>query len=197
MRVVGIKKAYGDRVVFDGLEIEFPDGKITCVMGKSGVGKTTLLKILAGLTPYTGRVEGCEKVAFVFQEPRLIAHMSVEENIAFAVGRDALIKEKIAKLLAEVGLKGMEKRLAKTLSGGEASRVALVRAFAYGAPVILMDEPFADLDGETKAQVKKAFLKLWEEKKQTVVIVTHDQAEALELGEKVVELAAQNLENIH
>ena len=59
-----------------------------------------------------------------------------------------------------------------------------------------MDEPFADLDGETKAQVKKAFLKLWEEKKQTVVIVTHDQAEALELGEKVVELAAQNLENI-
>lgn len=185
MRVVGVKKAYGERVVFDGLDLEFPDGRISCVMGKSGVGKTTLLKILAGLTDYEGRVEGCEKAAFVFQEPRLIAHMSVGENIAFAVGRDGLTKEKLADLLTAVGLTGMEKRKAKTLSGGEASRVALARAFAYGAPVILMDEPFADLDGETKAQVKGTFLKLWQEKRQTVVIVTHDEQEAAEMGEKV------------
>ena len=188
MRVKGLKKAYGEVRVFDGLELEFPEGQITCVMGESGVGKTTLLKILAGLTDYEGQVEGGGKTAFVFQEPRLLAHMSVEENIAFAVGRCGVSKEEIGEMLAQVGLGGMEKRRAKTLSGGEAARVALVRAFAYDAPIILLDEPFSALDKENKERAKNAFLALWKRKKQTVVLVTHDETEAAELGNKVVVL---------
>ena len=117
-----------------------------------------------------------------------MGELPVEENIAFAVGRCGLSKEEIGEMLAQVGLGGMEKRQAKTLSGGEAARVALVRAFAYDAPIILLDEPFSALDKENKERAKNAFLALWKRKKQTVVLVTHDEAEAAELGNKVVVL---------
>ena len=188
MRVTGLKKAYGERIVFDGEEFTFPEGRITCVMGKSGAGKTTLLKILAGLTPFEGGIEGGGKSAFVFQEPRLISHMTVAENIAFAVGRYAVNEEKLAGMLTAVGLGGMQNRRAGELSVGEAQRVALVRAFACEAPVVLLDEPFSALDKESKELAIDAFLALWREKRQTVVLVTHEEEEALRLGESVIRL---------
>lgn len=182
MRITGLRKAYGERVIFDGLDLEIPEGKITCVLGESGVGKTTLLKILGGLTDYTGEIEGKKKAAFVFQEPRLIAHMSVYENIEFAVGR----YEGIEETLALVGLENNKMQRAGSLSGGEAQRVALARAFLFPAPLVLLDEPFSSLDTGNKLRVMKAFHGLFQRGKKTAVLVTHDLDEALALGHKIV-----------
>lgn len=186
MKISGLKKAYGERLIFDGLHLEIPEGKITCVLGESGVGKTTLLKILGGLTNYLGTLEERKKAAFVFQEPRLIAHMSVYENIEFAVGR----VEGIEETLALVGLEGKGKQRAGSLSGGEAQRVALARAFLFPAPLILLDEPFSSLDTANKFLAMEAFYKLFENGKRTAVLVTHDVDEALTLGHKIVRLKA-------
>lgn len=182
MRIVDLKKSYGERVIFERLQLEIPEGKITCVLGESGVGKTTLLKILGGLADYTGRIEGAQKAAFVFQEPRLIPYKNVEENLKFAVGRC----EGIKKTLALVGLEEKALQPASSLSGGEAQRVALVRAFLFGAPLVLLDEPFSSLDTGNKLQAMKAFYGLQQREKRTAVVVTHDLDEALALGHKIV-----------
>ena len=186
MRVLHLKKSYGERVVFECLNLEIPEGKITCVLGESGVGKTTLLKILGGLTDYTGTVEGAQKAAFVFQEPRLIPYKSVEENLKFAIGRC----EGIEKTIALVGLQEKGGRLASSLSGGEAQRVALARAFLFGAPLVLLDEPFSSLDTGNKLRAMKAFYELQKREKRTAVVVTHDLDEALMLGHKIVLIKA-------
>ena len=182
MRLVNLQKSYGERVIFKGLNLEIPQGKITCVLGESGVGKTTLLKALCGLTEYAGRIEGMEKAAFVFQEPRLLAHMTIRENIEFAVGR----YEGIEEMLALVGLDSMADRKAGSLSGGEAQRVALARAFLFDAPLILLDEPFSSLDTGNKLRVMQAFYGLFLKGEKTAVFVTHDIDEALAVGDKIV-----------
>ncbi|MBQ8320687.1 MAG: ABC transporter ATP-binding protein [Clostridia bacterium] len=179
MRAGGLKKAYGEQVIFGGQDFEFPEGKITCLFGRSGVGKTTLLKILGGLTDYDGQIEGRKKAAFVFQEPRLIAHMSVYENIRFVVGMSANIDE----MLARLGLKELREKRAGELSGGEAQRVALARALLFDAPLLLLDEPFSSLDEETGNRARAAVLEVCKAGKKTAVIALHDEAEAVGLGE--------------
>ncbi len=182
MRVEALRKSYGERIIFDGLNLEIPEGKITCVLGESGIGKTTLLKILGGLTEYTGTLTEGKKAAFVFQESRLIAHMSVRQNIQFAVGR----YEGMEEMLELVGLRERIDQRAGSLSGGEAQRVALVRAFLYDAPLILLDEPFSSLDTANKLRAMKAFYSLFEREERTAVLVTHVVDEALTLGHKIV-----------
>ena len=187
MTVVGLNKSYGAKRVFEDFSLEIAEGEILCVLGESGGGKTTLLNILSGLTEYTGSLEGVpNKIAYVFQEPRLLPHLSVRENVAFAGGRVELIDE----ILQKVELSDKENRRASRLSGGEKQRVSLARAFAVDFDLLLMDEPFSSLDTGLKIRLTEAFAELWNAYggKKTAVFVTHDIEEALMLADRIVVL---------
>lgn len=178
-----ISKRYEEKKVFDGFSLEIADGEILCVLGASGVGKTTLLHILAGLTSYEGELLGVpQNVGYVFQQPRLLPHLTVEQNLCYAGGK----AEEIDEILQKIGLLEMKNKRAGLLSGGEQQRVSLARAFLCGAPLLLMDEPFSALDTRLKLRLMDLFARLWETYKPTVVLVTHDLEEAWALGHRVV-----------
>lgn len=180
---VNITKAYGEKCVFENLELQFAENEITCILGASGVGKTTLLRILSGLTDYTGEIENLpKKVGYVFQEPRLLPHLTVEQNLLYVGGRYALIEE----LLRKTEMTSHKDKYPKQLSGGEKQRVAFARAFVCEPDLLLMDEPFSSLDTALKIRQMQAFARLWEEKKPTTVFVTHDIEEAWALGHRIM-----------
>ena len=126
-----VSKSYGENVVFERLTLDIDDGQILCVLGESGGGKTTLLNILAGLTDYVGEVENAPKgVAYIFQEPRLLPNLTVEQNLHYAGGRYELID----KILQKTELLDKRNKRPKELSGGEKQRVSIARAFLSSAP---------------------------------------------------------------
>ncbi len=184
-----INKSYETKRVFTDFELEVPNGEITCVLGASGVGKTTLLNILAGLTAFDGEIVGApEKVGYVFQTPRLIPHLTVAENLAYAGGEP----EKIDRVLETLQLTEHKNKRPTKLSGGEKQRVNLARAFLSDAELLLLDEPFAALDTGLKIRLWQEFAWLWEEKKPTTVLVTHDLEEAWALGHTILLLQDGN-----
>ena len=169
-----VTKSFDSVRVLDLPALEIPDTGIFAILGASGNGKTTLLRILAALeTPDSGSVEGLDgkKISVVFQEDRLLPTLTALQNVAI------VSNEKNAKdALCAVGLSDAADKLPSQLSGGMARRVALARAIAYGGDVYLLDEPFKGLDSEIKNQVVSLFVKLAE--KASVIIVTHDEQEA-------------------
>ena len=180
-----ISKSYGEQTVFDGLTLEIRDKEILCVLGESGGGKTTLLHILAGLLPYEGAIENAPKnVGYIFQEPRLLPNLTVEQNLAYAGGR----YEDIQEILQKTELFSLRKKRPSELSGGEKQRVAIARAFLSDAPLLLLDEPFSSLDTALKLRLANVFAKMWQEKPRTAVFVTHDLEEALMLGHRIIVL---------
>ena len=180
-----INKSYETKRIFSDFAFEFADGEVTCVLGASGVGKTTLLNILAGLTPFEGEVVGIrKKVWYIFQEPRLLPNLSVEENLRFALGEHVRIEE----MLEKVGLLEHARKRPSQLSGGEKQRVAVARAFLSGADLLLLDEPFSSLDTALRLRLWELFASLWLEKKPTAVLVTHDLEEAWSLAHRIVVL---------
>ncbi len=185
MRLTNVTKSYGSAAVLQGVSLEIPDGKITCILGKSGVGKTTLLNLLAGvLQADGGALEIPESVGYVFQENRLLPHLTVVENLQFVGGR----YEMIVKLLQGAGLEELADRKVKTLSGGQKRRVALLRAFAVDAPVVLLDEPFSALDSVTKDSLLTMTVEHLHSCSKTAVFVTHDVDEAIAIGDKIAVL---------
>ena len=175
--------------VLRGLNLKFENGSFTVIVGRSGCGKTTLLRILAGLESCTaGRVlsPGGKRVSMVFQEPRLMPWLSVRRNAAFGVKRPD--RGKIDALIAAVGLAGFEEALPSQLSGGMKQRTALARALAPDPDVLLMDEPFAALDFFTRMTMQNLLLRLYRRSKITVVFVTHSIDEAILLGRRIVSL---------
>ena len=187
MRLTDVTKQYGSAAVLQGVSLEIPDGKITCVLGKSGAGKTTLLNLLAGiLRADGGAVEMPEKVGYVFQENRLLHHLTVVENLKFVGGR----VEFIERLLLETGLDGLANRKVRTLSGGEKRRVAFLRAFCVDAPALLLDEPFSALDSVTKEGLLSMTVEHLRKYHKTAVFVTHDVDEAIAIGDKIAVLGA-------
>ena len=186
----GVTKKYGDRVVFDRIDLTFKSGKINCVLGPSGSGKSTILNILGGLTDFEGTVEKPQKVAYIFQESRLLPNLSVWENVEYVVldlskeARKALI-ERLLKL-TEIYDRRNDRPAA--LSGGMARRAAMARAYAYPAELLLMDEPFSALDLGLKLRQMEVYNSLAKEYPRTSVFVTHDIDEALLFSDTVTVL---------
>ena len=180
-----ITKRYKEKCVFDGFALEILSGEVTCILGASGVGKTTLLHCLAGLTPFEGEIDGkTEKVGFVFQEPRLLPFLTVEENLAY-VGAS---EDEIRTALELLEISAYAKQYPDMLSGGEKQRVALARAIVKKSPLLLLDEPFSSLDLPLKLRLISAFKTLYQSYTPTVVFVTHDIDEALCIGQRIVVL---------
>lgn len=189
IKLENINKEYGEKIVFENLSLSIEENAVTAVLGESGVGKTTLLNILSGAASYTGKMQNdSRKVSFVFQEDRLVPFMTVNENLEFVLGKGDYTEK-----LRQVGIEEYKDSYPSSLSGGMARRVALLRAFLYDGDLMLMDEPFSALDLSTKYKVMQLFLKLWEQKRITAVIVTHDIEEAVFLAKRIVVLGEKGV----
>ncbi|MFT4249427.1 MAG: ABC transporter ATP-binding protein [Pseudomonas sp.] len=198
-------KAFGTHTVLHDLELRVAAGEIVGLIGASGCGKSTLLRLIAGLEPdYSGeivldgeRLRGVDpRIGFVFQEPRLLPWLDVAANVAFAdeAGLSpaaAAGNPRVRQLLAEVGLGGHAQALPKQLSGGQAQRVALARGLYRRPRVLLLDEPFSAVDAFTRIRLQDLLLRLAAEHRFSVLIVTHDIDEAVQLGDRVVVIGGQ------
>ncbi|MBE5808580.1 MAG: ABC transporter ATP-binding protein [Clostridiales bacterium] len=193
IEIKGLAKSYpiagGTLSVLKGLDLFLPSGTITVVLGKSGCGKTTLLRLVGGLElPDAGTINlpGTHRTAYVFQEPRLMQWLNVRDNICFGLKRRETDPQKIAEIIRTVGLDGFEKAWPDQLSGGMAERVALARALAYEPSFIMMDEPFAALDHFTRESMQKELLRVRRATNASILFVTHSIDEALTIADKIV-----------
>lgn len=183
---LGVK--YGDRVVFENFSLEISPHTTVCVMGRSGCGKSTLLNCVAGLIPHTGRTEGFGACGYVFQDSRLIPSMTVLSNVAYVLnGEKEDVKRRAQKALDEMGIGHLAHKYPTRISGGEASRVSLARALAYGAQTLLLDEPFRALDIGIKRGVISNLVQAGMFG-ATVLFVTHDVEEALMCADRIIVL---------
>ena len=169
------------------LNLSIKKNKITVILGRSGCGKTTLLRLIAGLEGVSlGEINFKEqaKIGFVFQEPRLMPFLNVYENIVFPLKKQEIEASKIDSLISMIGLSDFKFAAVSQLSGGMSSRVSLARVLAYEANLILMDEPFAALDAFTRASMQAEILKIQAGK--TILFVTHNIDEALFLADEII-----------
>lgn len=185
----GVGKAFGERTVLHEVDLEIPAGQFIALIGASGVGKSTLLRIVAGLEPPTsGRVElrshhPSPDIRMMFQEDRLMPWRTVLRNVTLGLrGRD----DDARALLAAVGLAGRDKDYPVVLSGGQRQRVALARALIHEPELLLLDEPFGALDAITRASMQLLLEGLLARRPRTVLLVTHDVEEALVLADRVL-----------
>lgn len=185
MEMIAIKnltKKYGDKVVYENFNLDIKENKITVILGESGSGKTTLLRAMANLTDYTGEITGVpDKKSMVFQTDRLIPNLTVKENLTL-INPDMDVEV----ALKRVGLDGTKDLYPKSLSGGMARRVAIVRALNFDAPVLFMDEPFINLDISHKFNIIDKIKADQKAKPKTVIVVTHDVKEAVSLADTII-----------
>jgi sulfonate transport system ATP-binding protein len=191
----GVNKAFGARKVLEALDLEIPAGQFLAIVGRSGGGKTTIMRLLAGLdTPTEGAILIDDKpvaglrpdVRLLFQEARLLPWQTVIGNVGIARTPDW--KDKAARVLADVGLEGRENDWPAVLSGGQRQRVALARALVSTPGVLLLDEPFGALDALTRVEMHQLLERIWREHRFTTLLITHDVAEAVALADRVVVL---------
>jgi len=188
VRVRGLEKSFGSSSIFCGLDLSVARGERLAILGASGCGKSTLLRVIAGLTaPDRGSIDGAGDVGIVFQEPRLFPWLSVEANVAFAA-RTGAERERVAELIALVGLTEARRKLPKALSGGMAQRAALARALVRKPGVILLDEPLAALDALLRLELRTALRQIIGASGATSVLVTHDVDEALGFADRCLVL---------
>ena len=198
MKINNLFKRFGTKVIFNGESFNFENGKVTYILGESGIGKTTLLRIIAGLDGDFGGdfYEKSDRISYVFQEPRLFPHLSVEENIKIATASSPHSVEEninittesssysVEEILKIAELENEAKALPTSLSGGMKMRVALARALYYNSDLVLMDEPFGALDEDLKARILPNVFEMLKDK--TVIIVSHNLEEANKYAHKII-----------
>jgi sulfate transport system ATP-binding protein len=210
--VTGVTKKFGDFVALDDVTVSLPTGQLTALLGPSGGGKSTLLRIIAGLDKAdagTVSIEGTEatklppqkrNVGFVFQHYAVFKHMTVAKNVAFGLEIRKRPKDEVAhrvdELLRLVHLQQFSHRLPSQLSGGQRQRMALARALAVEPKVLLLDEPFGALDAKVRKELREWLRRLHDEVHVTTVFVTHDQEEALEVSDEIVVINDGRVEQI-
>lgn len=202
----GVCKRIDDCAILDHLDLDLPPGELVAILGSSGAGKTTLLRLIAGLEDLDGgvihldgkvvsstkRVVAPEKrrLAYLAQDGALFPHLSVTENIAFGI--KATRCERVRTVERMLGLVNLplhcRKRFPHELSGGEQQRVALARALAPNPGLVLLDEPFSSLDASLRAEIREAVLAVLKQVSTSAVLVTHDPAEAMSMGDRVAVL---------
>ncbi|MET0283119.1 MAG: ABC transporter ATP-binding protein [Polyangiales bacterium] len=179
-------KRFGENTVIDRLDLEIAPGEFVALVGRSGCGKTTLLRALAGLDEVGDQdVKVPSARAVVFQDARLLPWKRVWQNVTLGL-RGANTRERAEAALREVGLGHRLEAWPLTLSGGEAQRVALARALVREPELLLLDEPFAALDALTRIKMHELVVELWRVHKPAVVLVTHDVSEAVALADRIL-----------
>jgi sulfate transport system ATP-binding protein len=212
IEINGINKKFGDFVALEDVSLNIPTGQLTALLGPSGGGKSTLLRIIAGLESTdegTVHIEGVEathlppqkrNVGFVFQHYAAFKHMSVAKNVAYGLEirkrSKAETKRRVEELLELVHLSQFSHRLPSQLSGGQRQRMALARALAVEPTVLLLDEPFGALDAKVRKELREWLRRLHDEVHVTTVFVTHDQEEALEVSDEIVVINQGRIEQI-
>lgn len=199
--VRNLVKTYGDPgrelLVLDRISFEVTASSLVTIVGPSGSGKSTLLNVLAGLEPYkSGAVEidssaGGSKLGYVFQSPRLLPWLGIEDNLMFVRPPHVdktLHKQRAQHYLKMVGLKNVGHKYPHQLSGGMQQRVGIARGLCVEPAVLLMDEPFSHLDEITAEQMRVELLRIWQETKRTIIFITHDMQEAVQLGDRLIML---------
>ncbi|ADP79168.1 sulfate/molybdate ABC transporter ATP-binding protein [Pseudofrankia inefficax] len=212
IEVNSVGKRFGTFVALDDVSLTVADGRLTALLGPSGGGKSTLLRIIGGLEqPDTGtvRINGTDatrippqrrNVGFVFQHYAAFKHLSVYRNVAFGLEirkrPKAEIRERVHELLALVHLEQFADRLPEQLSGGQRQRMALARALAVEPSVLLLDEPFGALDAQVRKELRDWLRRLHDEVHVTTIFVTHDQEEALEVADELVVINHGRIEQV-
>lgn len=217
VELIDVHKGFGDVHAVNGVDLTVSDGELLALVGPSGCGKSTLLRLIAGLTrcdagrvhirgtpvdgPETWRAPERRHVGIVFQDHALFPHLSVAGNVAFGLpqGRRTNRGERdrrVAEVLDLVAMTGFGERFPHELSGGEAQRVALARALAPGPEVILLDEPFSDLDRGLRGEVRGHTVEVLRQAGAAALFVTHDHEEALAVGDRVAVMRGGQLEQV-
>ncbi|MEI2679290.1 MAG: ABC transporter ATP-binding protein [Burkholderiaceae bacterium] len=207
-----VRHMYGDRATVDGLSLELPAGRICCLLGPSGCGKTTVLRCIGGFEPLAGGeilieseiVSGPQRhvppekrrIGMVFQDYALFPHLDVERNVAFGTRGGPEDKARVDQLLDMVGLRSKARRFPHELSGGQQQRVALARALATQPRLLLMDEPFSNLDVELREQLAAEVREILKLTNTTAVFVTHDQNEAFAMADEVAVMSAGRIQQL-
>jgi ABC-type nitrate/sulfonate/bicarbonate transport system ATPase subunit len=197
-----INKTFGNVRVLDNIELDVTAGEFVCLLGPSGCGKSTLLNIIGGFVkPTDGTVSIDEEPVtgpdprriFVFQERGVFPWLTVEQNIGFGLFNqsDAEKRERIAHYVQLVGLRGFEQSYPRELSGGMKQRLEVARALAVNPDVLYLDEPFGALDSITRLQMRRELLRIWHAERKTILFVTHDIEESVQLADRVVVLSAR------
>ena len=187
--------------VLDDINLDIKKGEFISLVGPSGCGKSTILKLISNLeTPTSGEIlldgqlvnKPSEKCGVIFQESRLFPWLTVEKNIDFVIPKEVSKKNRkeiVQSHIELVGLKGFEKAIPNQLSGGMQQRVSIARGLAINPEILLLDEPFGALDAFTRINMQSETLRIWEEEKTTMILVTHDIDEAIYLSERIVVLS--------
>ena len=212
IEVRNLNKRFGDFVALDDVSVSLPSGQLTALLGPSGGGKSTLLRIIAGLDSADSgsvSIEGTEathlppqkrNVGFVFQHYAVFKHMTVAKNVAFGLEirkrpKDEVVR-RVDELLKLVHLSQFSHRMPSQLSGGQRQRMALARALAVEPTVLLLDEPFGALDAKVRKELRDWLRRLHDEVPVTTVFVTHDQEEAMEVADEIVVINEGRVEQV-
>ena len=205
-----VSKSFGDVAALSGFSVILPQGRILALLGPSGCGKTTALRIIAGFaSPDSGSIAIASRpvydwgtnvppekrrVGMVFQEGALFPHLTVEQNIAFGLSRDDRRSDRVTEVVRMTGLEGLTQRMPYELSGGQQQRVALARALAPRPELLLLDEPFSNLDPGLREQVRRDVMAILRDNGITAIFVTHDQEEAMYVGDTIAVMNGGRIE---
>jgi sulfonate transport system ATP-binding protein len=195
LTIRGLRKSFGDNQVLRGIDLQIPAGQFVAIVGRSGRGKSTLLRLIAGLETIDAGTIGFgaetrpQDVRVMFQEPRLLPWAKVLSNVEVGLGRDRAssdAQDRAKKALAEVGLEDKRGQWPAVLSGGQKQRVALARALVSDPRVLAFDEPLGALDALTRISMQRLLERVWRDQAFTAILVTHDVAEAVALADRVL-----------